>query len=113
VDAVKVPVSRGGGSNPVWSQDGRQLFFVDDDPRELLVAEVTTTEGFGVVAVESLFEIPPEYLVGRLSDFYDVSLDGERFLMARRADGGSAAEPQLILVRNWFEELQARVPTTR
>ena len=44
---------------------------------------------------------------------YDVSPDGQRFLMIK-AGGGSdqaAAPPSIIVVQNWFEELKRLVPT--
>ena len=42
---------------------------------------------------------------------YDVSADGERFLMVVEAGGGDgAAALNVVLVENWFEELNARVP---
>ncbi len=43
---------------------------------------------------------------------YDVSPDGQRFLLLREAGDTSAqaARRQIILVQNWFEELNERVP---
>jgi hypothetical protein len=42
---------------------------------------------------------------------YDVSPDGRRFLMIKEPEPATSAN--LIVVQNWFEELKARVPTTR
>ena len=39
---------------------------------------------------------------------YDVAPDGERFLVVKRADN---AQPYVVVVLNWFEELKQRVPT--
>jgi hypothetical protein len=47
---------------------------------------------------------------GRSSRNYDVSADGKRFLMVKQARATQAAAPQIIVVQNWFEELNARVP---
>ena len=60
----------------------------------------------------ALFEIPAGYLTGANADFYDVELDDQRFLMGRRLGGGplGAGAQRLILVQNFFEELQERVP---
>ena len=42
---------------------------------------------------------------------YDVSADGQRFLMIKAAGGAEDADqPQLIVVQNWFEELRRLVP---
>jgi hypothetical protein len=40
---------------------------------------------------------------------YDVAPDGERFLVVKRGAGAQSAE--VILVQNWFDELQRLVPT--
>ena len=43
--------------------------------------------------------------------YYDVSSDGERFLMIEdRSQADTAASHDIIFVNNWFEELKARVP---
>jgi hypothetical protein len=43
---------------------------------------------------------------------YDVSVDGERFLMIKESCGtdGRAPSPRIILVQNWFEEAKRLVP---
>ena len=59
----------------------------------------------------TLFTIPPQYAAFDADDFYDVSPDGERFLMVRAVpEGGDDAKSRYILVHNFFEELKARVP---
>ena len=40
---------------------------------------------------------------------YDVSADGKRFVMIRISDSGSLDE-ELIVVENWFQELERLVP---
>ena len=56
-----------------------------------------------------LFELSPGTLVGDRTTQYDVSADG-RFLMLRNATAGDAdADPRLILVKNFLEEVKARV----
>ena len=40
---------------------------------------------------------------------YDVSVDGQRFLMVKQP-ANQAAAPQIIVVQNWFEELRRLVP---
>lgn len=42
---------------------------------------------------------------------YDISPDGERFLMIKHASGDQNAGWELILVQHWFEELERLVPT--
>ncbi len=57
-----------------------------------------------------LFKSP--YFAAASYRTYDVSPDGERFLMIKEGTpDGSDTLPSLILVQNWFEELQRLVPT--
>jgi hypothetical protein len=63
--------------------------------------------------VTTLFEAPEgthfdDLGVGN-TDFYDVALDDQRFLMARRYDADEAAT-SFVLVLNFFEELKRLVP---
>ena len=46
-----------------------------------------------------------------LGPLYDVSPDGEQFLMIKEATETTSAEAQIIVVENWFEELTRLVPT--
>ena len=63
----------------------------------------------------------PSYVLGASGDFaallfrtYDVSPDGRRFLMIKNANTpGQTSAPRIVVVRNWFEELERRVPATR
>jgi eukaryotic-like serine/threonine-protein kinase len=58
-----------------------------------------------------VFEGP--YIATASGRSYDVSPDGQRFLMIKRRDSSdqTAAPPTLIVVQNWFEELKRLVPT--
>ena len=100
-------VSTGSGTEPVWSRDGRELFYRTGN--EVWAVNVDTDTGFRPGVPRLLFEAP------YISDFidqgnpnYDVSLDGEQFLMVR---GNADAALQLVVVQNWFEELKRLVPS--
>ena len=54
-------------------------------------------------------EILGGYFAGAAGRTYDISPDGERFLMIKESAGGDSAE--LVVVLNWFEELKRLVPT--
>ena len=60
---------------------------------------------------EELFELGATYLAGAGTDFYDVSLDDQRFLMGRAYQEGDGAPDtrSLVLVQNFMEELRQRV----
>ena len=111
VDSLRVRISTDGGRRPMWAHNGRELFFLDAS-NAMVAAQIETIQGFRVAEEEELFTIPPEYYTSVGDNFYDVSLDDQRFLMGRRlerdAQGGGA--PNLILVQNFFEELKERVP---
>jgi hypothetical protein len=46
-----------------------------------------------------------------LASFYDVSADGQRFLMLKPSESAEAPSTQINVVLNWFEELKQKAPT--
>jgi eukaryotic-like serine/threonine-protein kinase len=102
---AQVPVSVTGGNNPVWSRDGRKIFFVNE--RQLVAASVVTSPSFSVTARDILFE--GDYRTGFRHASYDVAPDGKSFVMLRRVGGNSE---QIVVLHNWAAELQARAKGT-
>jgi serine/threonine-protein kinase len=101
-------VSPSGGSRPRWARDGRQLFFLDQ-ANKLTVVPVQTSGGafvYGRAAtvLETAYARPVEN-----THPYDVSADGQRFLMIKEDAAAAAARAGLIVVLNWHEELKARL----
>ena len=101
VDSARFVISVGGGQEPVWSRDGRELFF--RSPRgEMYAVTVTTGRVFS-------HGIPKLLFTGiglALQDFhrsYDVHPDGKRFLMV--ASGGGDAN-SVNVIFNWRVELE-------
>ncbi len=107
LDDGKWQVSAAGGFDPVWSPDGRELFFLSSS--EFMVARVETEPTFNAATPESLF-IRTGFAASAGRE-YDIAPDGERFLFLR-GQGGQVADGNLglVFVQNWFEELRARVP---
>ena len=103
--AQKIPVSTEGGTDPVWSKSGRELFYRDGN--SLMAVPVKTGTVFTVGWPEKLFDQPmvsqPNPGTGSLN--YDVSADG-RFVMI--IPTGKNDEVELVL--NWFEELKRLGP---
>lgn len=95
------PVSVGGGSEPVWSRDGRELFF-RSARRELVAVRVQTDSTFSAGATTVLFP-DRDYVRLTARPQYDVSRDGQRFVMIRPI--GAGRPQRVILVRN---QLSAR-----
>ncbi len=97
-----VPISTEGGSLPVWSADGRELFYRNGET--MMVVAVETGSTFTAGTPEVLFD----GAYNNINNNYDVSGDG-RFLMVR-PDPNAAAD-RLHVVQNWVEELKQRLPT--
>ncbi len=99
-------VSTAGGDEPVWSVDGRELFYRSGD--QMMAVSVETEPTFSVGTPQILFEGPYERGVYS-NPSYDVSPDGERFVMIR--SNRDPTRTQLTVVLDWFDELQRLVPT--
>jgi Tol biopolymer transport system component len=97
----RVVVSAQGGSNPVWSRDGKELFYVTGDA--VMTAQARPDGTFA--PAHKLFERSPYYFSWHS---YDVAPDGKRLLMIHR-DAGSVPR-QLNVILNWNEELRQRLP---
>ncbi|HSG09905.1 MAG TPA: hypothetical protein VLA36_16215, partial [Longimicrobiales bacterium] len=106
VDSTRVRVSTDGGIAPVWSKNGREIFFMDEARR--LVAATFDPGAGRVLDTEVLFALPAGLAVAvDGNNFYDVTRDGERFLTLRPyADPGQEASSQVVLVKNFDEELK-------
>jgi len=104
----KWQISTDGGTEPMWNPNGRELFYRSGD--KMLAADIATQPGFAVGRPRTLFE--GQY-IPTPSTFpnYDVSPDGQRFLMLKSAEQEQAAPTQINIVLNWFEELKQKVPT--
>jgi serine/threonine-protein kinase len=105
-------VSNNGGEQPAWSPEGRELFYVQRDagaPPRLLAVRVTAAPAFEASVPQTLFEHPDLAIAWGRS--YDVSRDGQRFLIALTKDRSTDRAPaQMIFVQNWSDELTRLVP---
>ena len=97
-------ISTAGGMQPLWSRNGRELFYRNGDA--LMIVSVETEPGFMPGTPRVLFE--GNFSAPQGGRAYDISPDGERFLMMRDS---AAARSELVVVENWFEELERLVPT--
>ena len=74
-----------------------------------MAVDIDTKSGFAPGKPRMLFEGP--YLPTASSfPYYDVSPDGQRFLMLKPVESQTSAPTQINVVLNWFEELKRRVP---
>ena len=97
-----------GATDAVWGPDGRELFYLTPDAA--MAVEVDTGDTFQRGTPRRLFSMGPYYQGNSVN--WDISPDGQRFLMIKQGDVGDQDQPaQLIVVQNWFEELKRLVPT--
>jgi Tol biopolymer transport system component len=119
VDDGKWLISTRGGEGPIWAPDGRELYY-DAYPDQMMVVTIETEPAFAAGNPEVLFR--GEYILvshsGPDASPYDISPDGQRFLMIKEDE--EAQEPtepvetppitELIVVDNWDEVLKGLTP---
>ena len=103
----KWQISTEGGTEPVWNHNGRELFYRIGD--KMMAVDIATQPGFAAGKPRMLFEGPYLPTAATIQN-YDVSPDGQRFLMLKPSESAGAAPTQINVVLNWFEELKRRVP---
>jgi serine/threonine protein kinase len=107
------PVSTGGGNTPLWSPDGRELFYYAGDAVMAVPVETETTFSFGRPVV--LFRGTCSNAFGDMI-FWDIDPStGKRFLMMKEEESAvraaaTAAPRKINIVLNWTEELKRLVP---
>jgi serine/threonine-protein kinase len=105
----KWQISNEGGSEPLWSRTGKQLYY-RRWPNQVLVVDVQTGSAFSASKPRLLFE-KPGYGSGVPIRTWDISSDGQRFLMVKLEERKPQPITEMILVQNWFEDLKRLVPT--
>jgi serine/threonine-protein kinase len=95
-------VSTAGGREPVWSRDGTELFYRSEE--QLMAVDVDLGVAFRAGTPRPLFgDVYDTDSGGRGIPNYDVTPDGERFVMVRR---DASAQGEVVVVLNWAEELR-------
>jgi Tol biopolymer transport system component len=117
----KHQVTTQGGANPLWSPDGRELFFVqpvrDEAGRvegggrpQIASVEVRSDRGFVFGKITAL---PFDGFISNGPRPYDITPDGKAFVMMMPKTSATPERPQaerINVTLNWFEELKQRVP---
>jgi Tol biopolymer transport system component len=91
-------VSTGGGNNPLWRGDGKELFYIAADGK-MMAVEVKSGASFEAGTPKVLFDY--RSIRGRA---YEVTGDGQRFLIATSIEETSLAPFTVVL--NWTAELK-------
>jgi serine/threonine-protein kinase len=100
-------ISTDGGVDPIWSRDGRELFYRQGE--QMMIVVIGSTADFSADRPRRLFEI--RFDAGVNGPNYDVSPDGKWFVMPRSERG--PAPGALHFVLNWFKEVTSRTPAER
>ncbi len=99
----KRQISTGGGTQPGWSRDGKEIFYVERDT--LMAVGVTTTPSFSTESPQVLFD-HPGLIAGGVDPRYDVANDGRRFVLRETLQGDKPIS--IHVVQNWFAEFKDR-----
>jgi serine/threonine protein kinase len=105
----RVMASRGGGGrNPLWARNRQELFYLSADGRAMMSARLEPDQPRFDPPVK-VFDIPDKIFTDRVA-VYDVAGDGQRFLMLQKVADPTdhGAQPNVLLVENWFEEHRRR-----
>jgi dipeptidyl aminopeptidase/acylaminoacyl peptidase len=117
VNKERHSVAPRGGYDPLWSPEGRELFYRGFDG--IYVVPVRTEASLKSAVPKRLFKDAYRYLPFADGSSWDIGPDGKRFLMLKphgAAETGSTglaslAPRKIVVVTNWFEELKRRVPS--
>jgi eukaryotic-like serine/threonine-protein kinase len=110
IDDGRWQISTNGGSRPAWARSGRELLYLDAND-QLMTVPVQTTPAFSAGNPSKVFD--GRYLVPNNARTYDMSPDGQRFVMIKGPqpeERTSQPSASIVVVLNWREELKQRVP---
>jgi len=97
-------ISTEGGTQAIWNPNGREIFYRNGD--KMMVVEISTTPDVTLAPPRVLFEQQYAFGAGITIANYDVSRDGQRFIMVKNES--SAARLNVVL--NWFSDLTRLAP---
>ena len=106
---AKYQITTTGGDSPIWSPDGKQIFYIESGgpTRQLLSVDVHTQPTFGFANPTKL---PIDKIAARggMVRPYDITPDGKQFLVVYRDSNAldQPAQPQIHITLNWFEDLK-------
>ena len=105
----KYQISNEGGEEPLWAKNGKQLFYRRKGQGQVWVVDVQTNKGFTTSRPRLLFEKSgyAGYIPVRC---WDISHDGQRFIMVKGDESKPFPATEMVLIQNWLEELKQRVP---
>ncbi len=110
VDEGRWQISRTGGTRPLWAPDGSELFYLRGG---IMAVPIQTEPSFAAGNATVAYDGDVFGRAAAPGRTYDISPDGERFLIIKPVDINRESPTELILVQNWFEELKRAAPTEK
>jgi len=108
---AKYQISTDGGISPLWSPDGKQLYYVEVFRGQLMSVDIQ--EAHQNLVLGKTTPLPIEGIVSGGPRGYDMMPGGKPFIVLQlqsQADPSKAPPDQINITLNWFSELQHRVP---
>ena len=112
VEEGKWQISVGGGREPAWAHNGRELFYIRSND-ELEVAALDPGPPFNVAGRASLFSTAGLLPAGQDHRAYDVHPDDERFLFAIPQESEESGSVYWLMIDHWSTELNERLGDRR
>ena len=103
VAAGKWQISIGGGEQPRWRRDGKELFYLSGDHKLMAVEVGTDSPTFSHSGPVALF-VTRVGGIDTPGDYYAVTADGQRFLLNNLV--AEAAYTPITIVQNWTADLK-------
>jgi serine/threonine-protein kinase len=111
----KSQISTGGGSHPIWSRDGRKLFFLTPDWHIMAVDYSASSDSFTPGKPQLWSQRSLAFLGGNYP--YDLAPDGKRFAVVMNSgavgEQDQRATDSVTVLLNFFDELRRKVPSGR
>ena len=103
-------ISSGGGAEPIWTRAGRELVFRRGDTIMAVTVEPSSKAGTPAALFAGPYKDASD-VAANLPQSYDVSPDGQRFLLLKSPPGET--RPRVLVTTNWLPELSATVRPPR
>ena len=114
INMGKWQISTNGGSSPLWSPDGKELYFINDDA--VMVVSITATTNFSHETPKILFKGKyfSSFYRGSSHTPWDIHPYSKKFLMIKEAEStnnesASETPSKINIILNWDEEVKKRV----
>ncbi len=101
---TRYPISSGGGTEPVWARNGRELFYRNGDR---MMAVSIDTKGNAPRIGTPIILFQEVFAGGATNAWYDVSPDGQRFLMLKPDDASTS--DSIVVIQDWMDEVKGLV----